>query len=100
MKKRRIGKYKYISAVPVLLSTVFIGKKIASAGFDAFFLKDLKIVLITVKKVFFKRNTFEENDEIDVTLDYGDALLESGEVSQTTYNDLQNYAKQLLEETV
>ncbi|MBR4581436.1 MAG: type II secretion system F family protein [Lachnospiraceae bacterium] len=64
MKKRRIGKYKYISAVPVLLSTVFIGKKIASAGFDAFFLKDLKN-LIPILFFFFGIGLFFFGDRLE-----------------------------------
>ena len=39
------------------------------------FLKDLRIIWLTVKKVFGKSETAEE---LDVTLDYGDYLLRAG----------------------
>lgn len=64
------------------------------------FINDIKIVWITVKKVFFRKHNTDNDKEIDVTLDYGDALLESGVISQEKYDSLQAYAKQLLEETM
>lgn len=62
------------------------------------FLGDAKIVWMTVKKVFIRKNITESSEEIDVTLDYGDALLEAGKISQTEYDNLQVYAKQLIKE--
>jgi len=54
---------------------------------------DLKIILLTVKKVFGKG---ESSEELDVNLDYGDALLQAGKVSQAQYDALQRQAKALL----
>ena len=59
------------------------------------FLYDMKILLMTVKKVF---GHGESNEELDVTDDFGDALLKEGKISQETYNDMQAYARHLLEE--
>ena len=62
------------------------------------FLADLKIVWLTFKKVFIRSNIAESNEEIDVTLDYGDALLAAQKVTQAEYDSLQECAKQLLSE--
>ncbi len=62
------------------------------------FLADLKIVWLTFKKVFIRSNIAESNEEIDVTLDYGDALLSAQKVTQAEYDSLQECAKQLLSE--
>lgn len=62
------------------------------------FLGDLKIILLTVKKVFIRKNMTESTDEIEVTDDYGDSLLKRGAVSQEKYDELQAYARKLLEE--
>ena len=62
------------------------------------FLADLKIVWLTFKKVFIRSNIAESNEEIDVTLDYGDALLAAQKVKQAEYDSLQECAKQLLSE--
>lgn len=62
------------------------------------FLGDLKIILLTVKKVFIRKNMTESTDEIEVTDDYGDFLLKRGAVSQEKYDELQAYARKLLEE--
>ena len=59
------------------------------------FLNDVKIVLKTVMKVF---GNNESADELDVTLDYGDALLKDGKVSEEEYNNLQKRAIVLLNE--
>lgn len=59
------------------------------------FLGDLKIVWLTVKKVFGKG---ESSDELDVTDDYGDALLKNGKVSKEKYDALQAEAKNILAE--
>ena len=59
------------------------------------FLGDLKIVGMTVKKVFGKS---ESSAELDVTDDYGDWLLKVGKVSKERYDALQARAKALIEE--
>lgn len=56
---------------------------------------DLKIVWLTVKKVFGKS---ESSAELDVTDDYGDALLKAGKVSREKYDALQAYARKLIQE--
>ena len=58
------------------------------------FLGDLKIVWLTVKKVFGKN---ESSAELDVTDDYGDALLKAGKVSREKYDALQADARKILE---
>ena len=55
---------------------------------------DLKIVGLTVKKVFGKS---ESTNELDVAADYGDELLKAGKVSKKTYTLKQMEAKNLLE---
>ena len=62
------------------------------------FWNDLKIVLLTVKKVFNRKNMTQSSQEIDVTDDYGDVLLKAGKVSQEQYDALQAYAKNLISE--
>lgn len=62
------------------------------------FFSDVKIVWMTVKKVFIRRNMTRSNEEIDVTSDYGDALLTAGKVSRPAYDALQARARSLLEE--
>lgn len=59
------------------------------------FRNDLKILGMTVKKVFGKG---ESSEEIDVTDDYGDALLKAGKVTKEKYDALQAQARHLLEE--
>ena len=59
------------------------------------FLGDLKIVGQTVLKVFGKRET---SQEIDVTDDYGDALLKAGKITQEEYDAGQARAKELIRE--
>jgi lipopolysaccharide/colanic/teichoic acid biosynthesis glycosyltransferase len=54
---------------------------------------DLKILILTVKKVFGKG---ESAEELDVTSDYGDALLKAGAVSASKYDKLQEHAKELI----
>ena len=56
---------------------------------------DLKILLLTVKKVFGKG---ESAEELDVTLDYGDALLKAKKVSPAEYDALKDYAQNLIAE--
>lgn len=56
-------------------------------------LGDLKIIGLTVRKVFGKG---ESGAELDVADDYGDALLKAGNVTQSQYNALQVRAKNIL----
>ena len=60
------------------------------------FLGDARIVWQTFKKVFIRSNITESNEEIDVTLDYGDALLKAGKVTKEEYEEKQVEAKRLL----
>lgn len=57
------------------------------------FLGDLKIIVMTVKKVFGHR---ESDKELSATLDFGDALLRDGKISQAKYEALQAYARNIL----
>lgn len=60
------------------------------------FLEDLKIVFLTVKKVFIHEGISAEGQAtVD---DYGDALLKEGRVSQDEYENKQHEAKRLLKE--
>lgn len=61
-------------------------------------LGDVKIVLDTVKQVFFKEKGLEDSDvdEIDVTDDYGDYLLKNGKVTKEEYDRKQAEARELL----
>lgn len=60
-------------------------------------LSDLKIVMLTVKKVFF-RGKKDDDAELDVTDDYGDALLKAGKISREQYDQKQAEARALLAE--
>ena len=55
---------------------------------------DAKIILMTVGKVFRREDTVREGTVSD--LDFGDWLLQKGEVSQETYDAQQEAAKELL----
>ncbi len=57
--------------------------------------KDIKIVLQTVGKVFARDDVVREGTVSD--LDFGDYLLEKGEITQEKYNLCQQEAKELLE---
>jgi lipopolysaccharide/colanic/teichoic acid biosynthesis glycosyltransferase len=59
------------------------------------FVKDVKIVLKTVFKVFEKADIVREGTVRD--LDFGDYLLQKGEVTKEEYTLLQKQAKELLE---
>ena len=59
------------------------------------FINDLKILIKTVTQVFGKG---ESSEELDVTDDYGDALLKAGKVSAAKYDALQAYANNLVNE--
>ena len=61
------------------------------------FLNDLKLVWLTFKKVFVRSNITESSEEIDVTLDYGDALLRAGKISKEEYDYNQETARRILE---
>lgn len=58
------------------------------------FIGDLKIILKTVGKVLKREDTVREGTASD--LDFGDWLLQKGEVSENEYAELQNEAKELL----
>ena len=60
------------------------------------FVNDLKILVKTVLKVFISKAA--EATETDVTDDYGDWLLRTGEVSKSKYDALQEHARNILEE--
>lgn len=60
------------------------------------FFGDVQILLETVVAVF-KRSGITDGENA-TALDYGDALLKDGKVSQEEYNRKQMYAKKLLEE--
>lgn len=62
------------------------------------FLGDVKIILETVKQVFFKQKGLEDSDvdEIDITDDFGDYLLKNGRVSKEEYEEKQALAKEIL----
>ena len=63
------------------------------------FLGDLKIIIDTVKQVFFKEKGIEGSaiDEVDITDDFGDYLLKAGRVSKEEYDQKQSEARELLE---
>lgn len=62
------------------------------------FLGDVKIIINTVKQVFFKEKGIEGGtvDEVDITDDFGDYLLKAGRVSKEEYDQKMNEAKELL----
>ena len=62
------------------------------------FLGDLKIIVDTVRQVFFKEKGIEGSDidEVDITDDFGDYLLKAGRVSKEEYDQKMNEAKELL----
>ncbi len=65
------------------------------------FLGDCKIVVDTVKQVFFGAKGLEraENsdiDEVEITDDFGDYLLKAGRVSQEEYDKKQEEAREIL----
>ncbi|MGN0246531.1 MAG: sugar transferase [Lachnospiraceae bacterium] len=63
------------------------------------FLGDVKIIVNTVKQVFFKEKGIEGGmvDEVDITDDFGDYLLKVGRVSKEEYDQKMNEAKESLE---
>lgn len=58
------------------------------------FVEDVKIILQTVEKVFKKADTVREGTVSD--MDFGDWLLQKGDVNQTEYEKKQHEAKMLL----
>jgi len=62
------------------------------------FLGDVKIVIDTVKQVFFhqKGQGGSTIDEVEITDDYGDYLLKQGRVTKEEYDQKQKEAKELL----
>lgn len=60
---------------------------------------DVKIVWMTVMKVFIRKNNVD-SEEVDLTPDYGDALLKAGKVDKDQYDVLQAKARIILEERV
>ena len=58
-------------------------------------INDIRIIWLTVKKVF---GGDEISEETDVSDDFGDALLKTGEISQQQYNVLQEYARELIKQ--
>ena len=60
---------------------------------------DIKIIIDTVKQVFFKEKGIEGGtvDEVDITDDFGDYLLKAGRVSREEYDQKQAEARALLE---
>lgn len=61
-------------------------------------LGDLKIIIDTVKQVFFKKKGIEDLDidEVEITDDFGDYLLKAGRVSKEEYDKKQAEARKLL----
>ena len=57
------------------------------------FINDIKIIILTVKKVFGHE---ESSEELDVTDDYGDALLKNNEITMEEYENLQKKANSIL----
>lgn len=59
---------------------------------------DIKIIIDTVKQVFFKEKGIEGGtvDEVDITDDFGDYLLKAGRVSKEEYDQKMIEAKELL----
>ena len=64
------------------------------------FLGDMKIVLDTVKQVFFGQRGLEgaDMDEVGITDDFGDYLLKAGRVTKEEYEERLAEAKALLKE--
>lgn len=62
------------------------------------FLNDAKIVIDTVNQVFFRQKGLDNSqmDEVELTADYGDYLLEHGMITQSEWEKLQIKAKELL----
>lgn len=61
------------------------------------FLGDVKIIVDTVKQVFFGERGIEGDvDEVDITDDFGDYLLKMGRVGEDEYKEKMEEAKEML----
>jgi len=60
------------------------------------FLKDLKIVMSTIKGVFASATVTDDTSQTDITDDYGDYLLKQGKISQEEYDYKQSLAREIL----
>lgn len=60
---------------------------------DISFIKDIAIVAYTIRNVFGKK---ESSEELDLAIDYGDELLQSGAINKEQYDSLQARAKKIL----
>ena len=58
-------------------------------------INDLRILYMTALKILGRQ---ESSEEIDVTLDYGDELLDSGKVTSEQYNKFQSEALSILKQ--
>ena len=65
---------------------------------DITFLGDVRIVLNTVRQVFFRKKGLEDSDadEVVITDDLGDYLLKAGKVTKEEYDERQAQARELL----
>ena len=61
-------------------------------------LNDIKIIFVTVKKVFLRTNMTDSTDEIDLTCDYGDSLLMNGQISREEYEMMLKKATAIINE--
>ncbi len=59
------------------------------------FIEDIKIIFMTVRKAFIKREGITEEDAATAT-DFGDYLLMNGKVSQSEYESRQREAREIL----
>ena len=59
------------------------------------FKEDILILMDTLKQVFLRTSTKEE---LDLSIDYGDDLLQRGLISQEEYDELQEYAKFIIDQ--
>lgn len=62
------------------------------------FWNDAKLIWMTFKKVFIRSDFVQINAETDLSIDYGDALLKAGKVTQKKYDELQAQALEILAE--
>ncbi len=58
---------------------------------------DLKLVFHTVRVAIVKQEGITDGENV-TALDYGDALLKEGTISEAQYHDLQIYAKKIIDE--
>ena len=62
------------------------------------FLNDIKIICLTFKQVFVRKDHTESSAEIDLYLDYGDELLSIGKITYSEYNSHLTRAKKIIDE--